>query len=343
MNSSSADWFEEYARVVFTEFGDDVKFWITFNEPKETSLQGHGSGTMAPGLKGTGDLVYIAAHNQIRAHARAYRLYKAEFAETQGGRVGITLNTNWGEPEEPDNPEHQLASETYMQFNFGWFAHAVFKDGNYPEVMRRNIDRNSEEQGFTQSRLPTFTPEESAMIADSSDFIGLNIYTAEIVFPAEEDISKPSYYTDDNIESYQDAAWYGSGSSWLKVTPWGLRSTLNWISKEYGGTKDIYVTENGFSDRVGNRDDLPRLYYYKHYLNQLLRAINQDGVKVKGYYAWSLMDNFEWAMGYTEKFGLHAVDFQDPNRPRAVKNSALYYSKVASANGFVESDSPCDN
>ncbi|XP_023324744.1 lactase-phlorizin hydrolase [Eurytemora carolleeae] len=314
LNSSVADWFEDYARVVFAEFGNDVKLFITLNEPKETSIQGHGTGTMAPGFKGIGDLTYIAAHNQIRAHARAYRLYQAEFAASQGGKVGITLNTNWGEPEEPNNPAHQEASDTFMQFNFGWYGHAIFKDGKYPEVMRRNIDRNSQLQGLNISRLPEFTPEESAMIAGSTDFIGLNFYTSNIVYPGEEDISTPSYFTDDGVKDYQDSTWYGAGSVWLKVTPWGIRSALNWITEEYGGTKDIYITENGFSDLQGNVDDLMRLYYYKHYLNQVLKAIKEDEVKVAGYYAWSLMDNFEWAMGYTEKFGLHSVDFTSPNR-----------------------------
>jgi len=341
LNSSSADWFEEYARVCFREFGDDVKFWITFNEPKETSIQGFETGTMAPGKVGHGDMIYIAAHNQIRAHGRAYRMYKAEFASAQNGRVGITLNTNWGEPQEPENPEHQLASDEFMQFNFGWFGHAIFKDGKYPPVMRANIDKNSQDQGLTTSRLPEFTEEESEMLTGSSDFLGLNFYTSEVVYPVEGDHTNPSYFTDMNYKTYQDETWYHSGSSWLQVTPWGIRQAVNWLTTEYGGDYDIYVTENGFSDKQGNLDDLQRIYYYKHYLNQILRAIKEDGVRVAGYYAWSLMDNFEWANGYTEKFGLHSVDMNDPNRPRTVKASAKYIAKLATQNGFVKSDTPC--
>jgi len=343
LNASVADWFEEYARVVFTEFGDEVKMFITLNEPKETSIQGHGTGTMAPGFFGIGDLTYIAAHNQIRAHARAYRLYQSEFATAQGGRVGITLNTNWGEPLEPNNPEHLEASERFMQFQYGWYGHAIFKDGKYPAVMRTRIDGNSVIQGLPESRLPHFTPEESEMIAGSTDFIGLNFYTSNLVFPAEEDISKPSFFTDDGLQDYQDETWYGSGSVWLKITPWGIRRALNWINTEYGGKYDIYITENGLSDKMGNTDDLNRIYYYKHYINQILKAIKEDGVPVAGYYAWSLLDNFEWAMGYTEKFGLHSVDMNSPDRTRTAKESSKYYGKIAAANGFVEKDSPCDN
>jgi len=98
----------------------------------------------------------------------------------------------------------------------------------------------------------------------------------------------------------------------------------------------IYVTENGFSDFIGNTDDLQRIYYYKHYINQLLKAVKLDGVDVRGYYAWSLMDNFEWAKGYSEQFGLHHVDFEDPERPRTSKMSSLFYKNLVANNGFAE-------
>jgi len=335
-NADSASWFLEYARLVFEQFGDNVKMFITFNEPKETSIQGYETGTMAPGHVGAGDQVYIAAHNQIRAHGKAYQLYKKEFASKQNGRVGITLNTDWAEPKEPQNPDHQKASDRFMRFNYGWFANAILKDGKYPEDMRTLIDAKSEAQGLKESRLPKFTEEESKELAGSADFIGLNFYTSQLVIPAKEDSTKPSLTTDDDLETYQDETWYQSGSSWLKVTPWGLRSTLNWITKEYEGKYDIYITENGFSDKQGNLDDLQRVYYFKHYLNQMLYAVKKDGVRLKGYFAWSLMDNFEWAMGYTEKFGLHFVDMEDPNRARSMKNSAKFYAQIASNNGFVK-------
>jgi len=340
LNPQVADWFEEYARVCFEEFGDRVKFWITLNEPKETSLQGHGSGTMAPGMQGIGTLVYIAAHNQIRAHARAYRAYHQDFATTQGGKIGITLNVNWAEPRDSDDPADVEASNTHLNFNLGWYAHAIMKDGMYPEVMRNKIDEKSEQQGFPESRLPHFSEEETAMIAGSSDFLGMNFYTSNIVYPEESDIMDVSYFADPDVGATQDPNWYAAGSSWLKVTPWGIREALKWASMEYG-QPDIYVTENGFSDRLGNLDDLQRVYYYKHYINQVLKAIKVDGVSVKGYYAWSLMDNFEWAMGYTEKFGLHRVNMTDAGRERTPKESAYFYSRLIKENGFVEDENIC--
>jgi len=115
---------------------------------------------------------------------------------------------------------------------------------------------------------------------------------------------------------------------------------LNWAANEYGNP-DIYITENGLSDRQGNTDDLQRIYYYKHYLNQVLKAIQLDGVPVKGYYAWSLMDNMEWAMGYTEKFGMHSVNMSSPDRERTPKESSKWYARLIAENGYVENETPC--
>jgi len=340
LNATVADWFEEYARVCFQEFGGEVKFWITLNEPKETSLQGHGSGTMAPGLQGPGTLVYQAAHNQIRAHARAYRAYHMDFAADQGGKIGITLNINWMEPRDPTSEEDVAASDTLMAFQLGWYAHPIYVDGLYPPVMREKVDAKSAAQGFEESRLPHFTAEESAMIQGSSDFFGMNFYTAQIVYPEASDPGLVDYSADPDVGSYQEEAWYGSGSSWLKVCPWGIRAALSWAAREFG-EHDFYITENGFSDRLGNMDDLQRIYYYKHYLNQVLKAIEVDGVSVRGYYAWSLLDNFEWAMGYTEKFGLHSVNMTDPAKARTPKESSRFLARLVAQNGFSEDDGPC--
>ncbi|XP_059091138.1 cytosolic beta-glucosidase-like [Tigriopus californicus] len=341
-NPDIASWFEEYARICFTEFGDDVKNWITLNEPWVVSVQGHGIGDHAPGLQGIGTTVYEVSHNLIRAHAKAYRAYHKDFAAEQGGFVGITLNVDWAEPQDPNDPSHQEASENNLQFSIGWFAHAIFKDGKYPGVMRQKIDAKSQEQGFEKSRLPEFTAEESAEIKGSFDFLGINHYTTHIVYPEIGSIDEVSYFLDDDTTDYQDSNWYPSASSWLYVTPFGIRKLMNWLKNEYGDVP-IYITENGYSDHQGNLDDIHRIYYYKHYINNLLKAVKQDNVNLKGYFAWSLMDNFEWARGYTEKFGVHSVDFTDPARPRTPKASAKYLSQLASRNGFTSSVGPCSN
>jgi len=178
------------------------------------------------------------------------------------------------------------------------------------------------------------------MISGSADFLGINLYTSSLVYPEDLGTDEVSYFTDSDVVSYQDVNWYGSGSSWLKVTPWGIRSLVNWVAKTYGEVP-LYITENGTSDRLGNTDDLARIYVYKHYINQLLRAVLEDGVNLQGYFAWSLLDNFEWARGYTEKFGLHSVNMSDPGRARTAKQSSVYYSQIVANNGFIEGVGPC--
>ena len=105
-----------------------------------TSVCGHGEGDHAPGVKSIGESVYIAAHNQIRAHAKAYRLYQREFAPAQNGKVGITLNIDWAEPVNPKDVNHLEASNRAIQFHLGWFAHPIFVNGDYPDVMRENVN-----------------------------------------------------------------------------------------------------------------------------------------------------------------------------------------------------------
>jgi len=338
LNPEIAYWFENYARIVFKEFGDRVKLWITLNEPWVVSINGHSTGEMAPGMRGPGILEYKVAHNLIRSHAKAYRVYQNEFYESQLGQVGITLNVDWYEPTIFNETSHVEASETKLQFFAGWFANPIFVNGKYPEVMRQKIDAKSTLQGFAESRLPHFTEEESLEIQGSADFLGFNHYTSNLAYPTPLDEINPEamgWGPDSDVTDFKDPTWYSAASSWLKVTPFGFRRLLNWLSQY---NKPIIVTENGFSDFLGNLDDLQRVYYYKHYINQMLKAIKMDGVNISGYFAWSLMDNFEWARGYSEKFGLHSVDFDDPSRPRTPKASSQFLKEIVTNNGFIEKD-----
>ncbi|CAG0891180.1 unnamed protein product [Cyprideis torosa] len=330
------DWFEEYADVMFEALGDRVKLWITFNEPWVSAVLGYGNGAHAPGFTNEGEFPYIAGHNMLKSHGRAYRLYQSKYAAEQNGLIGISLNLGDGYAiPDDDTVENVEAAERNIQFNLGWYAHPIFINGDYPDVMREKIDYKSELQGFPQSRLPYFTEEEKAIIANSADFLGLNYYTASVIRNQENDINWISYFADSDTYPYHDDSWYGSGASWLKVTPFSLRMMLNWIKDNYDNIP-VYITENGFSDRAGNLDDMLRVYYYKHYINNVLKAIKLDQCNVRGYTAWALMDNFEWSVGFEERFGLHYVDFEDPNRPRTPKTSAKWYSEIIRNNGFID-------
>ncbi|XP_052799780.1 lactase/phlorizin hydrolase-like isoform X2 [Mya arenaria] len=330
----TADLFVKYADVCFKEFGDRVKFWITINEPWVVAFLGYGNGEDAPGIAQSGTLDYEAAHTLLLAHARAYRLYERKYKATQKGKVGITLNCDFAVPKDPKNPLDIEAVERRLQFHLGWFANPVYGDGDYPSIMRRQIDKKNRELNITIPRLPHFTESEKQLVKGSFDFFGINQYTAARVADAQLK-ADGTYYNDMDIESDQDPSWKGSGSSWLFVTPFSLRGMVNWIKDHYGDVP-IYVTENGLSDFNGTLMDGHRVSYYREYINGLLKAVVFDNVNVKGYTAWSLMDNFEWSKGYTEKFGIHYVDMNDPERPRTPKQSAAFYRETILRNGFPE-------
>lgn len=331
------EWFENYARFCFEEFGDRVKFWITFNEPWIITVLGYGDGVFAPGKTGIGDDVYIAAHNLIKGHANAYHAYDDDFRSEQDGQIGITLNSDFVEPRDRSNPSDVEAADRSLRFSLGWYANPIFNNGDYPEIMKEKIERKSIAQGLNSSRLPEFTDDDKLRNVGTSDFFGLNHYTSVYCRSAdEEDLSNPpSYYKDGDTVQWKDEDWPATGSSWLQVVPWGIRRLVGWIRDEYGQNIDIYVTENGVSTKdISDLNDDIRSKYYQSYINEVLKAIRIDNVNVKGYTAWSLMDNFEWASGYTERFGLHYVDFSDSERPRTPKESVNTYADIVKENGF---------
>ncbi|KZS05925.1 putative Lactase-phlorizin hydrolase [Daphnia magna] len=316
-----------------------VKYWITINEPWVIAYQGYGSGNTAPGTYGPGTFTYQAGHHIILAHAKAYRAYETQFKPTQQGKVGITVNINWYDPKD-DQLENIEAAERALQFLGGWIANPIYGSGDYPDVMKQKVGDKSAQQGFNQSRLPEFTAEQKILVRGSADFFGLNYYTSYLTANKIQDISIIDYGYDQDIESYSDPTCYQSSFDWLTITPFGMRKTLQWIKDRFNDP-EIIITENGISDRAGNLDDMMRVYYYKHNINSMLKAI-KDGVRVTGYAAWSLMDNFEWGNGFTQKFGLFSIDFTTSDLNRTTKASARYYAKLVNDNGFM-ADQPCNN
>ncbi|KAF2902683.1 hypothetical protein ILUMI_03504, partial [Ignelater luminosus] len=297
-NELLIDWYEEYARIVFENFGDRVKLWLTFNEPVVTCMHGLALGVKAPGYTLSGTADYLCAHNLIKAHARVYHLYQKNYKEKQKGKIGITNIAHWGEAVSSSDADVE-AAQRLLDFGFGWYVDPIFHpDGDYPQSMKDRIEERSKAEGFTRSKLPKFTSEEVQYIKGTYDYFGLNHYTTVIVADKKEDpISDPSYFKDMNVKYYYEPHWPGGASPWLKTVPWGFRKLLNYIKNRYGEV-EIYVTENGFSDH-GELNDQERIDYYEQYLSALLDAIHEDGVNVKAYTAWSLLDNFEWEDGYT--------------------------------------------
>ncbi|KAL0926803.1 hypothetical protein M5K25_003055 [Dendrobium thyrsiflorum] len=341
--------FKNFAKLCYEEFGDKVKNWITINEPMIFSTLGYGEGTLAPGrcTQGLANLScpaggdslrepYIVSHNILLAHSEVARLYKDEYQAKQQGKVGISLPTNWFEPYD-NNPADKEAQKRALEFNFGWFMDPL-EYGDYPFSMR----------SLVKERLPVFSAEESEKLKGSYDFIGLNYYTARyaqsVPFPA-----KPQTYSDDiyaNILEEKNGVpiEHAEPGSWINVYPRGLRELLLYIKERYNNPA-IYITENGVLEKDMNLPvseaivDPHRTEYLTLHLHELTEALRLEA-NVKGYFTWSLLDNFEWNSGYTSRLGLHYIDFKDktlkknsegelivPDRTRTKKNSALWFKR----------------
>ncbi|TSL34584.1 Cytosolic beta-glucosidase [Bagarius yarrelli] len=323
-----ADVFDLYAQFCFKTFGDRVKFWITLNEPYVCAYLGYEKGLFAPGLKEPGTSVYLVGHNMLRAHARAWHSYNAHFRSLQGGKVSIALNSDWAEPLDPSCPEDVAAAQRYMDFKLGWFACPVFGTGDYPQSMRSRIETQSLELEFTEAqRLPKFLEDEPKPFG-TADFFALNYYTSRKVKDASSRHTELSFTGDLGAEAIIDPSWPVCGVSWLAVMPEGLRKLLKYI-KETCNNPDIYITENGFS-QIGPvvLEDVDRCQFYRATLQQVSKAITDDGVNVRGYFSWSLLDNFEWSDGFSVRFGLFHVDFSSPRLKRTMYRSGKEYTAL---------------
>ncbi|KAG5684012.1 hypothetical protein PVAND_013265 [Polypedilum vanderplanki] len=331
-NPELIDIFIDYAKVLFDEFGDRVKMWTTFNEPWHICEQAYGQDYMAPSYDYPGIPIYLCGHNLLKAHAKVYHMYKNIYNH---GIIGITADISTPHPLNHNHHHDQQAVERAYQFYLGWFMHPIFsKHGNYPKIMIDRIGELSKKQGFTKSRLPTFTNDEIKMIHKTSDFFGINSYTSIQVTLNDDDTNPakhkiPSFFHDMGTIESQNENWEKSGSVWLRVHPSGMLHLLKWIKKEYHNPP-VYITENGVSDK-GGLNDVKRVEYFNSYLTAILNAIN-DGCDVRGYIAWSLMDSYEWKAGFTEKFGLYHVDFNSPNKTRTPKMSAKVFSEIVKTN-----------
>ncbi|KAK9736680.1 Glycosyl hydrolase family 1 [Popillia japonica] len=331
-NPFLADIFVDYANILYKEFGDRVTDWITFNEPLVICEQGYSTAGKAPAYTQDGIGGYLCAHTLLIAHGKAYRLYYRDYFEEQKGRVGITLDSRMYMPADEESQEDLDATERAFQFVLGWYANPIFSK---EEIMKSRIEAQSQEEGFLSSRLPSFTDEEIQIIRGSADFLGLNHYTSEYctTLTGSEDVPRPSHSADIDAFRYQSPDWESSGSVWLKVYPEGLRKLLVWIKQRYNNP-EIMITENGFSDRTGTLADCRRVNYFNSYLEQVLLAIHEDEVNVTRYAAWSFMDNFEWRRGYTERFGIYYVDFEDDDKPRTPKMSAFVFKNIMQTRGI---------
>ncbi|XP_054795431.1 beta-glucosidase 13-like [Prosopis cineraria] len=323
--------FKEYAEVCFKEFGEKVKMWATINEPLTFSTQGYEHGIFAPGrcsswlppkctAGNSSTEPYIVSHHLLLAHAAAASLYKQKYQGSQKGKIGIVLNSGWQVPISDSKADKDAASRA-LAFTYDWYLEPL-KSGSYPEEMVKRVGE----------RLPKFSGEESKMVKGSYDYVGLNYYSSS--YAADTPCSNVNHtaFSDAcaSVTSEKNGVPIGpvAASSWLYIYPEGLHELLVY-TKEKLNNPVIYITENGVDEANTGKvdlDDHMRINYIKSHLAQVHRAI-KDGVNVKGYFEWALLDNFEWSDGYSVRFGMVHVDFEDESRKRTPKKSAHWFKK----------------
>ncbi len=309
-NRSIVEAFSCYTEAVAQRLGDRVKHWITLNEPHVFAYAGHYGGRHAPGIMHLPTANQVA-HNSLVAHGRAVSVLRALWSDAQ---VGITLNLSLAYPASDMPADRQAARVSDGQLN-RWFLDPIFGRG-YPEDMLT----------FYGDSVPVVEPEDMEVIAAPIDFLGVNYYTNRFVraVSADEDAFG---FTGLKPNELEQAGYEVTEMGW-PVMPDGLRELLVNLYREYRPSA-LYITENGaaFNDLVENGEvhDPRRVEYLKEHFIAARRAIS-DGVPLRGYFVWSLLDNFEWAFGYSKRFGIVHVDYK--TQARTLKDSAMYLRQV---------------
>ena len=310
LNPDIADWFADYAAVVFRKLDDRVDMWATLNEPWVVTDGGYLHGALAPGHRNRFEAP-IATHNLLRAHGRGVQAYRALGKH----RIGIVVNL---EPKYPasDSDEDRAATARAHAYMNRQYLDPVFL-GRYPRAL---------EEIFGNA-WPRWPSDDLALIRQPIDFVGINYYTRNVTRYDAQAWPLHAAPVRQKRATYTETGW--------EVYPRALTDTLLWVSRRYGSPA-IYVTENGaaFFDPptvLGDRlADPLRVDYYRSHLRAVRDAL-REGADVRGYFAWSLLDNFEWSHGYSKRFGIVHVDFA--TQRRTPKDSAHFYSRVIQSRG----------
>lgn len=305
-NRDTIEYFAEYAAYMYNTLGDRVKKWITHNEPWVAAYAGNLAGRHAPGLKDF-PLAVQVSHHLMLSHAKAVEAYRGY--NDKNGKIGITLNL-FPTYAASDSEADKEAAAFVDGYHNRWFLDPVLK-GEYPEDILKVFKE--------KLNSPVIMPGDMKLLADNkSDFLGVNYYFRRVVKKSEVD-PVLQYEEIKPVESqYTDMNW--------EVYPQGLYDLLTRIKKDYNDPV-MYITENGAAfkdDKLvdGVVEDNDRVEFLKQHFIEAERAI-KAGVKLEGYYVWSMLDNFEWAYGYDKRFGIIYVDYETQNR--IWKRSAHWY------------------
>ncbi len=311
-NRDTADYFVDYADILFRALGDRIPMWLTHNEPWVASYLGYGMGIHAPGIKDYKQAV-AAAHCIMLSHGKTVQAFRASDAQ---GKVGINPNFYPVHPATEEQKDIEAAELLFENCNT-WFLDALFK-GSYPQKLWNYYEQ--------RDMAPEIQEGDMDCIRSPIDFMGINYYSRHV---ARE---KKGEVLDVEIVPQEDARQTAMG--W-EVYSDGLYEILMHIHKEYPPI-DLYITENGAAyddqvDAAGHVHDAERVRFFQEHFAAAHRAM-EAGVRLKGYLVWSFMDNFEWSFGYTKRFGLIYVDYG--TQKRILKDSAKFFKTVAESNGF---------
>ncbi len=303
LNRDTAGYFADYAAIVVRRLGDRVQNWITLNEPWVAAFIGYREGRHAPGIMDE-KLAYQAAHHLLIAHGLGMQAIRAIAPPVNAGIVLDMFPTEAG----TDSPQDHALARQAWQMGTGWFIEPVLC-GNYPTETWQTLGENT----------PRVLPGDFALIAQHLDFLGVNYYSRQLIQNGVRVHPVPG-------SEYTEMGW--------EVHAPALGRLLRRLQRTYR-LPPIYITENGaaFRDEVsadGRVHDPRRINYVREHLRELHGAI-QDGVDVRGYFVWSLLDNFEWSYGFSKRFGIVYVDFA--TQQRIIKDSGEWYANVIAQNG----------
>jgi beta-glucosidase len=315
LNSKSPQWFAEYTDVVVDKLSDRVSNWMTLNEPVCFLWFGQKTGELAPGDKLGLEQILIATHNALKAHGLSVRTIR-EKAQIQPN-IGFAPVGKTTYPSTDSDDDIKAARDMMFSFdtadlwNSTWINDAVFK-GQYPQDGLRLLGK----------LVPPFNDKDFEIISEPLDFFGFNLYHGLEVKTGEN-----------GPETVPGRPGFEMTRMGWPITPQALEWAARFYYERY--RLPLVVTENGmsccdwvFSD--GTIRDYQRIDFLKRYITALHRAI-EKGIEINGYFVWSFMDNFEWAKGFSQRFGLVHVDYQ--SQKRTPKHSAWWYKKVARTNG----------
>jgi beta-glucosidase len=312
-NRATAEAYGVYADAVTRRLGDRVKNWMTHNEPLTAVFFGHVLGIHAPGLRDLGASLHVSHHINL-SHGRGVQAIRANVKNGKAGIVNVALQV---EPAS-DKPADAAAAKRYDGAVMRWFNDPVFK-GEYPPDVVENYEKL-----FRRKDLLPIQAGDMKTISAPTDFLGVNYYTRQLIGAGLEPPAGTRVAPPVNPVTAMD--W--------EIYPQGLYEVLKRLHRDYQPPA-IYVSESGaaFPDTLtpdGKVNDTQRQNYLREHFLAAHRAMT-EGVPLKGYFVWSLLDNFEWAEGYAKRFGLVYVDY--PTQRRIVKQSGAWFAEVAKQNG----------